>query len=122
MKERRDLIRCEKKLWQKARMEWKRLHLAEALEKAIANRMDSARRAVARGDRELARALKADMKWAAYLKRRAEREAKRSLKGAAVWHGDVPGTIHESAFHRVFRNLTHLAHRPAGGVRVAGAK
>lgn len=121
-KHRRDLIRTQKTRWQKARVAWKKANPAAAIEKAIENRMNSARRAVARGDRELARALKAENKFQAYLKRRAEREEARNLKGAAVWHGDVPGTIHESALHRVFRNLTHLAHRPAGGARIAGAK
>jgi len=118
-KQKRDLIRRNKRIWQKARMEWKRTHPAEVAGKAQADLMDSARRAVARGDREFARALKQQNKYNAYLKRRAEREAKRSLKGTAVWHGDVPGTIHETAFHRLFK---HLTHRPAGGARIAGAK
>ena len=114
-KQKRDLIRREKRLWQKARMEWKRLHLAEAVEKAIANRMDSARRAVARGDRELARALKMQIKHDAYLKRRAEREEARKLKGALK----PKAIVKPSIFKRIGMAM---AHRPAGGTRIAGAK
>lgn len=83
--------------------------------------MDSARRAVARGDRELARLLKADLKFQSYLKRRAEREEARKLKGAAtVWKPKKTNWFgHVSA---AFKHLTRMIHRPAGGARIAGAK
>lgn len=121
-KHRRDLIRTQKRLWQKARVAWKKEHLAEAVQKAIDDRMESARRAVARGDRELARALKAENKFQAYLKRRAEREAARTLKGAAkvIVKPSIFKRIGK-AFNSAVNRMTSM-HRPAGGARIAGAK
>jgi uncharacterized protein YciW len=123
-KQRRDLIRHEKTRWQKARVTWKKANPILAAEKTQANLMDSARRAVARGDRELARALKAENKFQAYLKRRAEREEARNLKGAAKPKAIVKPSIFKrigKAFNSAINRMTRI-HRPAGGARIAGAK
>jgi hypothetical protein len=123
-REKRDLIRREKRRWQKMRFAWKKAHPIEAAEKAQADLMDSARRAVEREDRILARELKIDIKQAAYFKRQAERAEVRKLKGAAK-----PRAIVKPSIFRQIRNAMTAAvnrmtrmHRPASGTRIAGAK